>query len=84
MDCVHTTTKICPLQPRRRTPPEFVLRQQSRISLDELTNPLRLARRNLDAKDIRRIKLNAQLKARQSGLAAERWEEHHKEVAVRT
>ena len=35
-------------------------RQQSRISLDELTNPLRLARRNLDAKDIRRIKLNAQ------------------------
>ena len=75
---------IRPLQPRRRTPPEFVLRQQSRISLDELTNPLRLARRNLDAKDIRRIKLNAQLKARQSALAAARWEEHHKEVAVRS
>jgi len=37
-----------------------LLRQQSSIPLDELTNPLRLARRNLDAKDIRRIKLNAQ------------------------
>src|SRR6188474_3454657 len=38
VDCVHTITKISPLQPRRRTPSEFVLRQQ-----DELTSPLRLA-----------------------------------------
>lgn len=29
-------------------------------------------------------RLNGQLKARQSGLAAARCEEHHKEVAVRT
>lgn len=84
MDCVHTTTKICRFNRGAALRPSLYFGQQSSIPLAGLTNPYALPGEILMQKTSGASRLNGQLKARQSGLAAARWEEHHKEVAVRT